>query len=155
MKNSIKMGALVLAAMFAFTGCATDDGSASEDDDMDEPQEAIGQFGDEEALGDLEAAASSLQADCGRVTCTVRFNRAWTKRIASGASTAASVASTACAKAPSPIGAAACKVAIKGLGALIKSSATKYYNAGNCIGLRYGLLPTIFREVTRNSYNCN
>ncbi|MEZ4358913.1 MAG: hypothetical protein R3B48_01980 [Kofleriaceae bacterium] len=154
MKKSIKMVALVLAAMMAFTGCAVEDEGVSEEDTVEEPQDTLGEFGDDTS-DDLEAAASSLQADCGRITCTVRLNRAWTKRVAQGASTAASVASVACRRAPSPLGIAACTAAVKGLGLLLKSTASKYYNRGNCVGLRYGLLPTKLPEVTRGTYNCS
>ncbi|MEZ4358921.1 MAG: hypothetical protein R3B48_01990 [Kofleriaceae bacterium] len=153
MKNVTAYLALALATTISLSGCVDDD--AVDQDGVEEPEETIGTAGDDTA-GDLEAAARSLQHDCGIVTCTIRLNRAWTKR-AQSASAITSIASSACALIALPPGVIACKAALTGIGLVVSNRAKTYYNAGNCIGIRYARVPSgpgYPVQVKRNSYNC-
>jgi hypothetical protein len=104
----------------------------------------------------------AFQGDCGIVTCTIRFDRAWTKRIRDFGGDAGLIAgaiATAAASVAGPVGAAVGAAAgvIVGVRANIFSTqAGDFYSNGNCFGVKF---PPIVQlgwgtQVTRGTYNC-
>ncbi|MCG7284807.1 hypothetical protein MHY85_02325 [Cellulomonas sp. ACRRI] len=104
----------------------------------------------------------SFQGDCGIVTCTIRFDRAWTKKIRDFGGDAGAIAgaiATAATAVAGPVGAAVGAAAgvIVGVRAHIFSTqAGDFYSNGNCFGVKF---PPIVQlgwgtQVTRGTYNC-
>jgi hypothetical protein len=153
MKTAIKYLTIALTSMAVMSGCV-EEGTPADQDGAEELEEYVGTAIDD-SPGDFEAAARSLQQDCGLVTCTVRLNRAWTKK-AQSASAITTISSAACNLIGSPPGIVVCKAALKGIGVVVSNRAKKYYAAGNCIGIRYPKVggPGVPVEVKLNSYNC-
>ena len=100
-------------------------------------------------------ADPSLQADCGWVTCTVRFDRA-TTRNARDAAWLVSTAAVLCS-AIGGVGAAVCGFAFA-LGAVeIAVFAGRYYESGNCLQLKVTKSwPAVWwpGSVRRGTQNC-
>jgi hypothetical protein len=158
MKTITTFLTLAMTAMIAAAGCTDEGTTAEEDTSIDETEETIGTVVDD-TPGDFEAAARSAQHDCGILTCTIRLNRAWTKK-AQSSSGVASVASTACSLLPAAV--LVCKAAIKLGGVVLSNRAKTYYADGDCLGIRYNRSAQIPGtpaaawpvRVTKNSYNC-
>lgn len=99
-----------------------------------------------------------IQADCGIITCTVRFNRATTRNIRDGVNItaiAAGVATYWSGPAAPAVGVLAAVLGINGV------FAGRYYENGNCFGIK--VVPASIgtvnawwpTQVTRNTYNCS
>ena len=97
-----------------------------------------------------------IQADCGIVTCTVRFDRATTRNIRDGAGLGG-IASGVVAVFSGGILVPAATV----IGAFLGANgiiAGRYYENGNCFGIKVvpggAINPWWPTRVTRNTYNC-
>jgi hypothetical protein len=160
MKTQMTFAALALSTVFAAVGCATEAELTQDEDAVDETEELVGTATDE-AAGDFEAAARALQHDCGIVTCTIRLNRAWTKK-AQSTSSITEVAEAACELLPAEAARAICKQAVKLGGKVLSGKAKTYYGEGNCLGIRYSRTAHVPGapaaawpvRVKRNEHNC-
>jgi hypothetical protein len=103
-----------------------------------------------------QARSSWVQADCGWVTCTIRLDRASTRN-ARDAAWLISAAGAFCAFAGP--GAAVCAAAIIPPAVTLAVAAGRYYENGNCLGIRFSKppIPSVAwpTEVKHGSYNCN
>jgi len=98
-------------------------------------------------------ADPTVQADCGIITCTVRFNRTTTRNIRDGAALAG-IAAGVVALIPGVDVVVGVIAAILGVHSIF---AGRYYESGNCLGERFakpepGIWVPI--SVTYGSYNC-
>lgn len=96
-----------------------------------------------------------IQGDCGIISCTIRFDRAATRN-ARDASWIIGAAAGACAVLSSGTLAIVCGAAVAPAAVVAAVAAGRYYENGNCLGIRFYVLggvgwPT---EVKRNTYNC-
>jgi hypothetical protein len=95
------------------------------------------------------------QGDCGIVTCTVRLDRAQTRN-ARDAGWLIAAAGGICAAFSAGTLLIVCAAAIAPVAVVIAVAAGRYYEAGNCLGIRFGRVggagwPV---QVTRYTYNC-
>lgn len=100
-----------------------------------------------------------IQADCGIITCTVRFSRATTRNIRDGAALGAIGAGVVAAFSGGlAVPAAALVAAALGVHNIV---AGRFYENGNCLGLRFlvqhAAVPAYWYpvQVKRNTYNCS
>ena len=95
-------------------------------------------------------ADPNYSGDCGVVTCTIRFNRAWTRNVRDGAGLSGIAAGVA----------AAFYLPVTPLAALLAAHAIfagRYYENGNCYGFRYSPITGTFGipvQVTHGTHNC-
>lgn len=94
------------------------------------------------------------QADCGWVTCTVRLSRDLTRQ-ARDLGRLLQIGATLCARFSGLVG-AICWGAVLPAASLLAEFASRYYNNGNCLGMRFNLLgPAAWPvEVRRGTYDC-
>lgn len=109
------------------------------------------------------AADPRFQADCGIVTCTIRFDRQTTKSWSDyGGNVGAMVGALATAGAVigGPVGAAigaSAGVIIGARAAIFSGQARDFYANGNCFGIKYSAAaPAVSwgTQVKRNTFNC-
>lgn len=97
-----------------------------------------------------------VQADCGTVTCTVRFDRSTTRNVRDGAGYSA-IASGVVAALSGGILLPAAAVIGAFLG-MNSTTAGRYYENGNCFGIKVvpggAINPWWPTQVARNTYNC-
>ncbi len=98
-------------------------------------------------------ADPSLQFDCGFVTCTLRFNRQWTRNVRDGSWVAAAFLGI-CTVATAGVGALVCAVVAARL-VVDAVVAGRYYENGNCIKYKISFPPSASpQELKRGTYNC-
>ncbi|WP_143175346.1 hypothetical protein [Cryptosporangium aurantiacum] len=109
-------------------------------------------------LGGAPAEASPrFQADCGRFSCTIRFNHQTTRDATDAAGVLAAIGG-GCATVSGPL-APVCGAAIAPSAAILALAANRYDRAGDCLGIRIykpinGLTTAIPRRVKGGTRNC-
>ncbi|MFG1797513.1 hypothetical protein [Nocardia sp. NPDC049149] len=103
------------------------------------------------------AAADPTQSDCGNITCTVRLDRAQTRN-ARDRSWLVGAGSGLICVGLGGAGRTVCAGVIALVATDIAVNAGRYYEDGNCIGIRLlqhtNLTYAGTTEVTRGTYNC-
>ena len=98
-------------------------------------------------------ADPALQFDCGYVTCTLRFNRQWTRNVRDGSWLAAAFLGI-CTAATAGVGALVCAVVAARM-VLDAVLAGRYYENGNCIKYKISFPASATpQELKRGTYNC-
>lgn len=102
-------------------------------------------------------ADPTFQGDCGWVTCTVRLSRGATRN-ARDASWIIGAAAGACGVLSGGTLAVVCGAAIAPASVVLAVAAGRYYEDGNCLGIRFTKTPPATAawpvSVKRGSYNC-
>lgn len=101
-------------------------------------------------------ADPTFQGDCGIITCTLRLNRASTRN-ARDAGWLIAAAAGGCAVISAGVGAVVCGAAVAPAATLLAVAAGRYWENGNCLGIKIAVAPgtpSWPTQVKKNTFNC-